>query len=346
MGGRCVGGNCGAGGGYRSGVITRGRTDWDPAALPDLSGRQYLVTGANAGLGYFASEQLAGAGAHVILSGRHPNRLAAAHDALEARVPGASVETLLLDVSNPGSIRAAAASLRGGLFSRSRLDGVLLNAGIVHTPRTRELTRDGRELVFATNALGHFVLAAELLTTLAKSASRRQNTRLVWLGSMSTHLGAAQPTDFQLEKRYEAWHAYVQSKLATHALGIEADARLRAADVPIDSVVAHPGYAIGGRTVRVNGVNEPGRWKRLRDGLQPWAQSKERGAQALVRALVDPSVRGGDYWGPRFWTQGAPVRQRPSHWAADPEVRTRVWRECERLSGIEWPFARAARAAR
>jgi NAD(P)-dependent dehydrogenase (short-subunit alcohol dehydrogenase family) len=327
-------------------VITRDRADRDPDALPDLAGRMYLVTGANAGLGYFASEQLAAAGAHVILSGRHPNRLAAAHDALEARVPGASVETLLLDVSNPGSIRAAAASVRGGLFSRSRLDGVLLNAGIVHTPRTRELTRDGRELVVATNALGHFVLAAELLTTLAKSASRRQHSRLVWLGSVSTHLGIGEPTDFQLERHYDAWRAYVQSKLVVHALGIEADARLREADVPVDSVVAHPGYSIGGRTERVQGVNEPSRWKRLRDGMQPFAQGKRAGAASLVRALVDPDVHGGEYWGPRFWTQGRPVRQRPSRWAADQDVRTRVWEECERLTGTEWPFARAARAAR
>ncbi|MER7797166.1 SDR family NAD(P)-dependent oxidoreductase [Microbacterium sp. NPDC096154] len=327
-------------------MIQHGGDDWDPAALPDLSGRMYLVTGANAGLGFFASEQLAAAGAHVVLSGRNPNRLAAAHDALEARNPGASVETLLLDVSNPGSIRAAAASVRGGLFSRSRLDGVLLNAGIVHTPRRRELTRDGRELVFATNALGHFVLAAELLTTLAKSASRRQNTRIVWLGSMSTHLGAPEPTDIQLENRYDAWQAYVQSKLVVHALGLEADARLREAGVPVDSVVAHPGYSIGGRTPRVHGVNEPSRWKRVRDGLQPFAQSKERGAESLVRALVDPDVRGGEYWGPRFWTLGRPVRQRPSRRALDQDVRTRVWQECERLTGIEWPFARAARAAR
>ncbi|GGH44598.1 SDR family NAD(P)-dependent oxidoreductase [Microbacterium album] len=320
---------------------------WDPARLPDLSGRMYLITGANAGLGYFASEQLARAGAHVVLSGRNPNRLAAAHDAIEARVPGASVETLLLDVSNPGSVRAAAASVRGGLFSRARLDGVLLNAGIVHTPRRRQLTRDGRELVFATNALGHFVLAAELLTTLAKSSSRNRSARMVWLGSVSTHLRTPDPTDIQLEGRYDAWRAYVQSKVVVHALGIEADARLRDADVPVQSVVAHPGYSIGGRTPRVQGVNEPSRWKRIRDGFQsPWSQSKERGAASLVRALVDPAVRGGEYWGPRFLTHGLPVRQRPSRVAADPDVRRRVWEECERLAGIEWPFARAARAAR
>jgi NAD(P)-dependent dehydrogenase (short-subunit alcohol dehydrogenase family) len=328
-------------------VIARERPSWDPARLPDQSGRTFLITGGNKGLGYFAAEQLAGAGAHVILSGRNPNRLAAAHDALEARVPGASVETLLLDVANPGSIRAAAASVRGGLFQRGRLDGVLLNAGIVHTPRTRELTRDGRELVIATNALGHFVLAAELLVTLAKTAARGSDVRIVWLGSVSTRMGSYDPTDMQLEREYAAWRAYVQSKVVVQALGLEADARLRAADVPVASVVAHPGYSIGGRTPTVHGVNQPSRWKRVRDALQaPIAQSKERGAWAPVRALIDPRVQGGEYWGPRFVTRGAPVRQTPSATSSDPEVRRRVWEECERLTRSEWPFARAARAAR
>lgn len=328
-------------------MIARARPSWDPTRLPDQSGRTYLVTGANKGLGYFAAEQLARAGAHVILSGRHPNRLAAAHDALEARVPDASVETLLLDVANPGSIRAAAASVRGGLFQRGRLDGVLLNAGIVHTPRRRELTRDGRELVVATNALGHFVLAAELLVTLAKSSSREWAPRMVWLGSVSTRMGPYEPKDLQLEEGYQAWRAYVQSKVVVQALGLEADARLRAAGVPVASVVAHPGYSIGGRTPTVHGVNQPSRWKRMRDALQaPIAQSKEHGAWAPVRALIDPAVEGGDYIGPRFLTRGAPVRQTPSATSSDPEVRRRVWEECERLTRSEWPLSRAARAAR
>lgn len=319
---------------------------WDPARLPDQTGRTYLITGANAGLGYFASEQLARAGAHVILSGRSPNKLAAAHDALEARVPDASVQTLLLDVSNTGSIRAAAASVRGGLFKRQRLDGVLLNAGIVHTPRQRETTRDGRELVLATNALGHFVLAAELLTTLSKSATRTWTPRMVWLGSMSTRMGAYDPVDIQLERGYHAYRAYVQSKVVVQALGIEADVRLRDAGVPVESVVAHPGYSIGGRTPRVQGVNEPSAWKRFKDGLQaPIAQSKERGAASLVRALVDPAITGGEYWGPRLITRGEPTRQQPSRTSSDPEVRQRIWETCERLSGMEWPFARAARLA-
>lgn len=334
--------------GHTLGSVSKSaRTAWDPQHLSPQDGRSYLVTGANAGLGYFACEHLARAGAHVIMSGRHPNRLAAAHDAIEARVPGASVETLLLDVANPGSIRAAAASVRGDLFKRTRLDGVIFNAGIVHTPRHRKVTRDGRELVFSTNALGHFVLGAELLVSLAKSATNRWTPRMVWLGSMSTRMGAHSPIDVQLEKSYSAWKAYVQSKVAVQALGFEADARLRDAGVPVQSVVAHPGYSIGGRTPLVTGVNEPSAWKRIRDGLQaPVAQSKERGADTIVRALIDPTISSGEYWGPRFVTHGAPVRQRPSSTSVDPEVRRRVWEKCEALSGMAWPFAKAARAAR
>lgn len=325
----------------------RPRQPWDPSRLPDLSGRTYLVTGANAGLGYFSCEQLARAGAHVVMSGRHPNRLHAAHDALEARVPGASVETLILDVANPGSVRSAAASLKGGPFARQRLDGVLLNAGIVHTPKHRRITRDGRELVLATNALGHFVLAAELLTTLAKTATSSFTPRMVWLGSMSTRMGAYDPKDIQLEEGYAAWRAYVQSKVVVQALALEADARLRDAGVPVDSVLAHPGYSIGGRSPIVAGVNQPSAMKRFRDGLQaPFAQGKQRGAWAPVRALIDPNVSGGEYIGPKFGTRGVPVRVRPSATSRDPEVRQRVWERCEELTGIRWPLQKAARARR
>lgn len=325
---------------------TVGKHAGDDFEVPPQDGRTYLVTGSNAGLGYFASEKLARAGAHVIMSGRHPNRLAAAHDAIEARVPGASVETLILDVANPGSVRSAAASLRGGLFDRRRLDGVIFNAGIVHTPRERTLTRDGRELVFSTNALGHFVLGAELLVSLARSATARRTPRMVWLGSMSTRMGAYRPTDLQLEESYSAWKAYVQSKVAVQALGFEADARLRDAEVPVASVVAHPGYAIGGRTETITGVNEPSRWKRIRDGLQaPIATSKERGADAIVRALVDPEINGGEYWGPRLFGRGT-ERQRPSATSLDPELRAELWERCEKLTGETWPFAKAARGRR
>ncbi len=313
---------------------------WDPRDLPDLTGRSYLVTGANRGLGYFASEQLVRAGGRVFMTGRSPNRLMAARAALRRRVEDAGdrIETLLLDTSNLGSVRAAAATVGG----RGRLDGLLLNAGIVHPPKERETTGDGHEVVFATNVLGHFALAGALLTPLARASGR-----MVWLGSMSTSMWRYDPVDPQLIDDYSGWRAYVQSKVASAALGLEADRRLRAAGVPVASVVAHPGYSVSGRTPGIRGVNEPSRLGRFADNLQfAITQSKEHGAWPLVRALIDPEVEGGQFWGPRFVTRGEPHRGTASRISRDTEIAARVWSVCEDATGVRWSFAKAATAAR
>ena len=312
------------------------RDDWDPEQLPDLSGRRYLVTGSTRGLGFFASLQLAGAGGHVVMTGRNPHRLATARAAITRHIPDAQVETLLLDTSNLGSVRAAAATARG----RTGLHGLLLNAGIVHPPRQREVTRDGHEIVFATNALGHYALAGELLLSLAAGRGR-----IVWVGSMSTALTPMDLIDPELENDYTPWRAYVQSKIATTALGFEADRRLRASSVPISSVVAHPGYSIGGRTRGIAGINSPTRFKRFVDNLQaPITQSKEHGAWPLVRALVDPTVEGGQFWGPARGFSGRPKEATAARVTRDTELAARLWNYCEHATGTVWPYLKASKA--
>lgn len=311
------------------------RDAWDPEALPDLHGRRYLVTGSTAGLGFFAALQVAAAGAHVIMTGRNPNRLQAARAAVRRGVPDADVDTLLLDTSNLGSVRAAAATVRG----RAGLHGLLLNAGIVHPPRQRQTTPDAHELVFATNALGHYALAGELLLPLAAGRGR-----MVWVGSMSTSMGEYDPIDIELGNGYTPWRAYVQSKVATMALGFEADRRLRGANVPIASLVAHPGYAIGGRTRGILGINEPSKTTRFFDNLQaPITQSKERGAWPLVRALVDPDAEGGQFWGPARIVNGPPRLAKPAKITLDEIVAARVWNYCEHATGVSWPYLKARR---
>ena len=288
------------------------RDDWDPHRLPDLEGRRYLVTGSTAGLGFFSSLQLAAAGGHVIMTGRNPNRLAAARAAVLRNAPDASVETLLLDTSNLGSVRAAAATVRG----RAGLHGLLLNAGIVHPPHRRETTADGHEIVFATNALGHYALAGELLLPLAAGRGR-----MVWVGSMSTSMWPYDPIDPELENGYTPWRAYVQSKVATTALGLEADRRLRA--------------------------NEPTRRRRFIGNLQaPITQSKEHGAWPLVRALVDPEAEGGQFWGPSRVVAGAVRRATPAKITRDHELAARLWNYCEHATGLPWPYLKASRTRR
>lgn len=311
---------------------------WDPQQLPDLTGRRYLVTGSTAGLGFFASLQLAGAGGHVVMTGRNPNRLATARATVLLQHPTASIETLILDTSNLGSVRAAAATARG----RVGLDGLLLNAGVVHPPAERETTGDGHEIVFATNVLGHFALAGELLTSLAMARGR-----MVWVGSMSTSMWKYDPVDPELENGYSPWRAYVQSKVGTTALGFEADRRLRDEGVPVTSLVAHPGYSTSGRTRGIHGINEPSRRTRFLDNLQaPFTQSKERGAWPLVRALVDPDARGGSFWGPTRVATGAPREGTAAAIARDPERAARLWNYCAHATRMPWPYEKAAKAKR
>ncbi|MBV0895855.1 SDR family NAD(P)-dependent oxidoreductase [Microbacterium sp. NC79] len=319
------------------------RDSWDARALPSLAGRTYLVTGATSGLGFFSAEQLAAAGAHVILSGRNVNKLTAARAAIGRRVAGASLESMIIDVTKRSVVRSAAASLS----SHDRLDGVILNAGIVHPPRKREEV-DGHEVVLTTNVLGHFALAAGLLPTLAKAGRDYGTGRMVWLGSVSTASWKTIKVDPELTENYSGPRAYVQSKFMVQTLAAEAQRRLDEANVAVTSVIAHPGYSLSGRTEAVAGVNEVRRLKRFFANLQaPVSQSKELGATAQVRALIDPLVQGGDLIGPARTFTGPPriyPAAKPTKLterSRRPEVGRDVWEFCESATRTVWPFTAA-----
>jgi NAD(P)-dependent dehydrogenase (short-subunit alcohol dehydrogenase family) len=304
---------------------------WSPAAPPSQTGKTFVVTGANAGLGYFASEQLAAAGARVVLACRNADRADAALRALRRRVPGASVSAMRLDVSDLSSVAAAAEELR----ELPRIDGLILNAGTVHPPRAREVSGEGHELVLATNYLGHFALTAQVLPALLSTPG----SRVIPLGSMISWLLDMPLDDLQLVTGYNRWKAYAQSKIAMQVFGFELDRRLVAARADTQAIVVHPGYSISGRTPRIIGVSEPSRAERFVDNLQAAVtQGKDRGAWAIVRAATDPTAVGGQFYGPRFVTKGAPVVRRPTRTSLDPVVAARLWSESEALSGIRFPL--------
>jgi NAD(P)-dependent dehydrogenase (short-subunit alcohol dehydrogenase family) len=302
---------------------------WEPRALPAQPGKTFVVTGANAGLGYFTSEQLAATGAHVVLACRSPARTDAALAAIRGRVPGASVSALRLDVADLASVESAAAILRG----LPRIDALVLNAGIVHPPRDRKVSADGHELVLATNYLGHFTLAALVLPVLFGVPG----SRVVALGSIISRLMDSSLEDLELQTTYSPWQAYAQSKVAAQVFGFELDRRLRAAGAATRSLVVQPGYSISGLSPRIPGVNEPSMRKRVMDRLQVFAQGKDHGAWSIVRSVVDPGAEGGQYYGPRLLTRGHPVLQTPTRTSRDPGVAARLWDRSEKLSGLSFP---------
>jgi NAD(P)-dependent dehydrogenase (short-subunit alcohol dehydrogenase family) len=316
---------------------------WYPTPLPDQTGRRFLVTGANAGLGFFVSARLVGAGAQVVMTGRSAERLERAADVIRARVGegvsagevGGTVATCVIDQSSLASVAEGAAALAG----TAPFDGIVLNAGMVHTPARREVSVDGNELVLSTNVLGHFALLARLLGRVTPAA------RVVSLGSLSTQLSTFRVDDLQLERGYDLWRAYAQSKIASQSIGFELDRRLRASGSAVASIVAHPGYSISGRTPFVPGVNEPSRGARFADALQgAWAQGKHRGAEPVLHALTAAGVEGGQFWGPRFRTKGEPTLAQATRGSRDPAVAAKVWAFAEQATGI--PFDVAATVPR
>lgn len=304
---------------------------WDPAALPDAHGRTVVITGGNAGVGYFTGEQLARAGAHVVLACRDPERAEAAVSAIRRRVPRARVEATPLDVTDRDSVDA----LADGLLARDRVDALVLNAGIVHPPRERRTDAYGDELVLATNVLGHFRLVARALPAL----ERVPGARIVTLGSLASRLGSLRIGDLQLERSYTSWRAYSRSKIAAQVFGFELERRLRAAGTGISSIVVHPGYSTSGRTPGVRGVNQPSRAKRFADNLQAaWTQGKDHGAWVPVRAVLDPEITGDDHLGPVGLTKGVPALTHATRSSRSARTGARLWPLLEAASGQPFPL--------
>ncbi|RWZ68358.1 SDR family NAD(P)-dependent oxidoreductase [Labedella populi] len=308
-------------------MTTRGSRHWDPERLPSQVGRVVAITGANAGLGFFTSLQLARAGARVVLACRDETRAETARAAIRRLVPEASVDVVRIDTSDLASVGDAALALS----ALNRLDVLITNAGVVHPPRERALTGDGLELVGATNHFGHFALVAGVIDAL----ERTPGARVVTLGSLATRLVRLDVDDLQLERRYTGWRAYAQSKIMAWSFGLELDRRLRASGLGTRALVAHPGYSITGRTPIVRGVNEPGAGQRFVDNLQAsFTQGKDRGAWPTVRAAVDAGAEGGESFGPRFFIKGAPVPQMPVGVVRDRATATAIWTESERATGV------------
>ena len=305
-------------------------TAWDVRLLPDRSGHTYLVTGGNAGIGYFISEQLATTGAKILIGSRSAERAQLAIEAIRQRTRTANLEHVPLDLSKLDSV----AGITNRLGALPRLDAVVLNAGVL-AQQQRSTTGDGHELVFGTNHLGHFALVEHLLPLL----DRTPNSRVVTMGSVAARFTRLVLTDLQsMNEPYRPMRTYARSKLAQTVFALDLDRRLRAVDSHIRSVVAHPGGALD----RLTPSRPPVQLRRPGDQLKslPYravAQSKEHAAWPPVRATVDLSIVGGELWGPRLWYSiGKPARETvPATWL-DTDLAAELWEQSQQLTATTW----------
>ncbi|MFI5564221.1 SDR family NAD(P)-dependent oxidoreductase [Amycolatopsis japonica] len=287
---------------------------WDVHHLPRADGKTFLVTGGNAGIGYFVAEQLAGTGATVLLGSRGTAKAEAAMTSIRSLVPDASLGHVRLDLSDLSSLRSSVDTL--GI---DRLDAVVCNAGVLLEDQPRRETSDGLELTFATNHLGHFVLVHQLMPLLEAA----EGGRVVTTGSFVGKSAELDLDDLQSKRDYQPKRTYARSKLAQMLFAFELDRRLRAAGSPVLSVVDHPGGALDSLTPP-RPVHPEAAGRKFPAGLL--LQGKEAGAWPAVRAVLDPSVRGGEMFGPRvFGLRGEPRREPVRGKLTDTALAARLW---------------------
>lgn len=287
---------------------------WTAADLPALHGRIALVTGATSGVGFATATALARAGAHVVLGVRDPTRGHAA-----AATMAGSTEVRRLDLADLSSVRTFAQSWSGPL------DLLINNAGVAGGRGA--VTKDGFDLQFGTNHLGHFALTNLLLPHLSD--------RVVTLASGAHRAGDIHFEDFALRsRRYSLAETYGQSKLANLLFTLELERRLRSSGSAVRSLAAHPGYSatnlgLKGRSKPlVATVNLAGRLL---------AQTTEQGALPTLFAATQ-DLPGASYLGPdgRGELHGSPCMVGRSAKASDPALARRLWDASEELTGIRF----------
>lgn len=291
--------------------------------------RRIVVTGANAGLGYFVAEQLAATGARVVLACRDEERAQHAVDRILSIVPDADLQIVVTDLADLRSVREAAERI----MADGPVDVLVANAGVVGSKR-RQTTADGFELQFGTNHLGHFALVSHLLPALTAA----DEGRIVHLGSIAHSYARLDLDDPMMVARYSSHRAYARSKLAVMTFGFELDRRLRAAGSRVSSVVAHPGFALENLTERRAGIVRR-RWlpSPVVGILRTFAQGKDQGARPLVYAAIGADVSSGEYWGPDGWFQltGAPALVRARRHTRDRRAAARLWNLSARLTRVQ-----------
>jgi NAD(P)-dependent dehydrogenase (short-subunit alcohol dehydrogenase family) len=300
---------------------------WTTADIPDQTGRTAVITGANTGLGYETAAALAAKGAHVVLAVRNLDKGKDAADRIAAASSGASVSLQELDLTSLESIRAAADQLRSNYDT---IDLLINNAGVMVTPKST--TKDGFELQFGTNHLGHFALTGLLLDRVLAA----KGSRIVTVSSQG-HRAARRGIrfdDLQWEHSYSRIGAYGQAKLANLMFTYQLQRRLTGTDTI--AAAAHP----GGANTEL-GRHMPAPMRLAVNVAGPLlAQSAEMGALPTLRAATDPGVIGGQYFGPDGIGQqrGYPKVVGSNRASHDADAQRRLWAISEELTGVVFPI--------
>ncbi len=299
---------------------------WTTADMPDLTGKVIIVTGANSGIGFEAAKEFARKGAQTILACRSLDKAQGALDRIRAEIPNAPVEIMQLDLASLASVHQFAEAFKA---QYDRLDVLANNAGIMMTPYGT--TEDGFERQFGTNHLGHFALTGLLIDLLLSTPG----SRVVNVSSGGHRMGKMDFSNLMYlgGKGYSPMRAYGRSKLANLLFTYELQRRYAAMGADAIAVAAHPGVS----NTDLSRYLEDTWYLKFFRFLEPLVtQSAAMGALPTIRAAVDPSAKGGDYYGPDglMEQRGYPVLVQSNDASHNVADARQLWQVSEELTGV------------
>lgn len=301
---------------------------WTTNNIPDQSGKVIIVTGANSGIGYEATRELARKGATVVMACRNMAKAEPALSELKKEQPNAIIDLIHLDLASLKSVHAFADAF---IAKYDRLDVLINNAGIMMVPYGQ--TEDGFERQLGTNHLGHFALTGLLIDRIKATP----NARVVNISSNGHKVGSVDFDNLQYEggKGYSPMSSYGRSKLANILFTYELQKRFDANGVDAIAVAAHPG---GSNTNLGNHLTDSLLGKLMMPIVSRMSQSAAMGALPTLRAAVDQDANGGDYFGPRGFLElaGNPIKVKTSARAQNSADQQQLWQASERLTGVSY----------
>ncbi|UCH49704.1 MAG: SDR family NAD(P)-dependent oxidoreductase [Betaproteobacteria bacterium] len=296
-------------------------TKWDTNDIPDQKGRVVIVTGSSSGIGKEAARVLAGKNASVVLAVRNVNKGQNVANEIRRESPDSHVSVRELDLADLKSVKAFADSF---IRDYDRLDILINNAGVMMCPYAK--TRDGFEMQFGTNHLGHFALVGQLLPLLKKTS----RSRLVALSSLAHKGGKLDFTDLNwINRSYNTNQAYFDSKLANLYFAYLLAEKVGAEGSNPKVTIAHPGWT----------ATELQRHSGMMGFLNKLlAQGVDMGALPTLRAATDEGATPGMFYGPArfFEMHGHPVKVKSTARSHDMDTARELWKQSEEMTGVSY----------
>jgi NAD(P)-dependent dehydrogenase (short-subunit alcohol dehydrogenase family) len=279
----------------------------------DMNNKLCVITGANSGIGFETTKELARQGAFIVMVCRNEDKAIAAKKEIEQDISASGIEIVLCDFASQDEIKRAANEIK----ERYETIDVLINNHGFIAAEYRE-TVDGLEETFAVNHIGYFLFTNELLERVVAA----DNGRIVNVASEAHRNGSFDPDDVQLKKNFSAMKAYSNSKLFNILFTKELADRLSETDVTVNCL--HPGV------VNSNfGSNSTFLVRMFWKVAGLFMKSNEEGAATTIYLASSDEVEGvnGAYFSD--CKAIAPRKQ-----ATDMEAAAQLWEMSEKMCGI------------